>query len=307
MSYAKNSKPASNPDTKPAPAPAPRHVRDIPLEDRLPEEFKPLYLWWKANGNYAVITLCVVCALVAGHRWHQRGRDRASAEIGQAFRNTPGKAADRADALEAVTRQHGASTAGKHAHLLLGKAYFDAERYDDALAAYRHYISKAPSKDFLPIALMGEAQSLEALNQPADAQRAYEAFIAKHAADHYLRPEAEMGRARCILLQGDKAAALLALEETEARYGATDWAQRIEAMRGVIERYVPRAPRKRLTLSERLGMGGLENEQPFQIVSPVVGIPSVNEEEAEEVEGENNGAADDGEENAEAETTPDEE
>ena len=289
MSYAKNSKPASNP--APATAPAARHIRDIPLEDRLPEEFKPLYLWWKANGNYTVIALCVACALAAGYQWHKRNQNRARAEIGQAIRNTPGNAVERAASLEGVTQQHGASPAGKLTYLLLGKACFDAERFEDALGAYRHYIAKGP-KYFLHIALMGEAQSLEALGRHADAQRAYEAFAAKHPADHYLRPEAEMGRARCIMLQGDKAAALLALEETEARYATAEWAQRIETMRGVIERHNPRAPRKRLSFAEQLGLGALELEKENSARAAIPALeeaPVVFEDENAGEEIENNG------------------
>ena len=281
------------PAVKPAPAAAPvaRHIKDIPLEDRLPDELKSLYLWWRANGNYFIAALCAACLLVAGYKWWQRGQERRTTEVGQAVRNAAsGSAVDRVNTLEDVAGRHGNSTAGRQTRLLLAKAYYDAERHEDALGAYRHYIAHSPAPEFLAIALMGEAQSLEALNRPGEAQDAYEAFIQKYPdTTHFLRAEAEMGRARCLMLKGDKPAALLALEEAEARYAETDRAPRVEQTRGLVERYIPRAPRKRLSLVERFG--SLELEGPAVDESPgdetLLEEPVVEESPADGEEAEN--------------------
>ena len=258
---------------------AARHIKDIPLEERLPDEFKPLYGWWKANGNFLVITLAVLCALYAGYKYYKRGQERKAAEIGHAIRESANQgAAARILTLETLVQQHGSARAAYNAYILLGKALYDAERYEDALAAYRSFLKKAPSSKFADIARVGEAESLEALNQPTEALAAYDAFLKKAPADNFWRPLAEMGRARAIMLKGDKAAALLALEETEARYAGTGWSQRIEEIRGVIERYEPgRAPRKRLSLTERLELGGFTPN--MLIPGNTVEIPLIDEDE----------------------------
>ena len=271
-------------DTKTTAPAAARHIKDIPLEDRLPDEFKPVYLWWKANGNFFSILLLVLCALWFGYNHYYKPRQaRKAAEIGHAIRNSAMQSpAERILALEALAQQHGSSRAGRHAHILLGQALLDAERYEDALNAYRAFLRKNASSEFADIARVGEAASLEALNRADEAFAAYDAFLAKAAADNFLRPEAEMGRARALMLRGDKTAALRALEETEARYAGTDWAQRIEEIRGVIERHDPnRAPRKRLSLSERLELSGFAPETLMP--GNVMEIPGGDDEE-EEVE-----------------------
>ncbi len=266
-----------NPESRPAAHAAPRNVKDIPLEERLPDELKPVYLWWKAYGKIASLVLCVVLVLFIGYRYFQRERERKAAEIGLALRDNGEMPKQRIDTLETLAQQYGSTDAGRNAYILLGKAFFDDEQYDKALEAYQHFLDKHGSSNVADIARLGVAASFEAQNKPDDAMTAYDAFLAKAPADYFLRPEAEMGRARCLMLKGDKDAALKLLEETEARYTGTEWSQRIENMRGVIERYIPRAPHKRLSISEHLNLDALKNDAP-------AGTIDIGEEALDEAE-----------------------
>lgn len=230
-----------------APHKPPQAGREIPLEDRLPEELQPVYLWWKANGNYAVTVLCVIVLAYCGWRYYHGSQERKALAAGRAL-FAPGSTAS----LQTIAAEYGSTAAGRYVNLILAKKFYDEGRYDEAIEAYRDFAKSNRKSPFLYIAQLGEAFSNEALDKADEAMAAYDAYLAKAAPDHFMRAEAEMGRARCMMLKGDKQAALDALEETEARHTGTVWAERAVAMRGVVERYTPRAPRKRLSFSDRL-------------------------------------------------------
>jgi len=208
------------------------------IPENLPEELLPLYDWWKANGMQLLTTLAAAAVLLgAGYAFKHHRSAKAAAANQEIL-----KAAS-LDELETVVAQYGSTKAGNAARLRLAKAYYDASKYEEALAAYDTCLSKGAPKGFAEIASLGRAHALEGLNKLDEALAAYQSFE-KANAEHFLQPQATMGVARVLTLQGKKEEAKQLLETLKAK--KTDdpaWEMAIAGLEGVITRYQPRAQR----------------------------------------------------------------
>ena len=123
------------------------------------------------------------------------------------------------DELEESVAKFGSRAPGGLMKVKLAKAYFQAERYEEALALYEE-LEKAPPAGFEDVPPVGKAQCLEALEKYDEALAAFEAFAASNEKS-YLRLTAQLGAARCVCEKGDKAKALKCLPRSRRRSAPT--------------------------------------------------------------------------------------
>lgn len=219
-------------------------LKNIP--ENLPEELLPLYDWWRAKGPQSLVTLGAA-VLIFGAVWafrHYRTAKIASAN--QAFLK-----AQSLEDLEGVVAQFGSFKAGNAARLRLAKAYFDAGKAQESFDLYELCLEKGAPHGFREIAELGRAHALEALNRLDDALTAYQEFE-RGRADHFLRPQAVLGIARVLTLQGKKDEARKRLENLKAeKTGDAAWEMAVAQLQGVVDRYEPRAARSLFDAADR--------------------------------------------------------
>ncbi len=239
---------------------------EVPIPENLPEELLPLYDWWKANGKQFLITLAVAAVLLSGALVFKRMRTGKIAAANQELLR-----ANSLDELEAAVAKYGSTKAGNATRMRLAKAYFDASKYEEALQAYDLCLRKGAPAGFKEIAELGRAHALEGLNRLDEALQAFQSFE-KNYADHFLRPQAVMGIARVMALQGKKGEAKKLLENLKAE--KTDdavWEMAIANLEGVITRYEPRAER---SLFDAANEAAKAVDAPAPITVPVAAPPA---------------------------------
>ena len=111
-----------------------------------------------------------------------------------------------AEELEEAVAKFGTTASGGALKLRLAKKYFDAGRYQEALDQYDALVKDAPD-GFADIPVVGRAQALEALGKFAEAQKAFDDFVAANP-NNYLTLTAQLGAARSLAEGGDAKAAL---------------------------------------------------------------------------------------------------
>ena len=142
---------------------------------------------------------------------------------------------------------YGSSKVGPALKLRLAKAYYDAERYQDAFDTYDALVAKADKiPAFADVAYIGRAYSLEGLKKYQEAREAYAAFAKDESkTNSFLALSAKLGDARCQALAGDKDGAVKALDAIKATVKGDKMSEtRVERLTDAIKRYEPgRAPR----------------------------------------------------------------
>ena len=198
-------------------------------------ELYPLIEWWEKDGKSTVIWLLVAAIAVGGYYGWKHHRAAVKAAASDALVN----AYTTEEIEDAISKFSGSATAGA-LKLRLAKSYFDAGRYDEALAQYEALDGKAPD-GFADIPAVGKAQCLEALGKFAEAQRAFDAF-AEANPKNYLTLTAQLGAARCLAEAGDKKAALARIDALKAA-NKEDGVEkaRIEATESTIKRFEKKA------------------------------------------------------------------
>ena len=214
----------------------------IPAFIKKAPELLPLWDWWVKEGKSTLTMLVVAGAVVGafyGIRGYLRSRDAsANAALTNSYTT---------DDLEAAVSSYGSSKVGPALKLRLAKAYYDAERYQDAFDTYDALVAKADKiPAFADMAYIGRAYSLEGLKKYQEAREAYGAFV-KDASktNSYLALSAKLGDARCQALAGDKDGAVKALDAIKATLKDDKLAEtRVERLTDAIKRYEPgRSPR----------------------------------------------------------------
>lgn len=224
-------------------------VEDIkPIPENLPEELLPLYDWWREKGVRSVST-AVAVALVAfgimGYMHFRKGKIAdANIELTQA---------NSVEELEGVVAKYGNTKAGNAARIRLAKAYYDASKYEDALASYEECERKGVPKGFEDVVTLGRAHSFEAMEKTDEALAIYKSFTETEK-ESYLYPQAVMGLARVMTLQGQKDAAKKILEELKAeKTDETAWEMAIANLEEIIDRYEPRKKRSLFEMADEAG------------------------------------------------------
>ena len=194
-------------------------------------ELYPLIEWWEKDGKSTVIWLLAAAIVVGGYYGWKNHKATVKTAASEALVN----AYTTEEIEDAASKFSGSATAGA-LKLRLAKSYFDAGRFEEALAQYEALDGKAPD-GFADIPVVGKAQCLEALGKFAEAQKAFDAF-AEANPKSYLALTAQLGAARCLAQAGDKKAALARIDALKAanKEEGIDKA-RIEATESTIKRF----------------------------------------------------------------------
>ncbi len=214
----------------------------IPAFIKKAPELLPLWDWWVKEGKSTLTMLVLAGAVVGafyGIRGYLRSRDAAAnAALTNSYTT---------DDLEAAVSSYGSSKVGPALKLRLAKAYYDAERYQDAFDTYDALAAKADKiPAFADVAYIGRAYSLEGLKKYQEAREAYAAFAKDESkTNSFLALSAKLGDARCQALAGDKDGAVKALDAIKATLKDDKLAEaRVERLTDAIKRYEPgRSPR----------------------------------------------------------------
>ena len=194
-------------------------------------ELLPLIEWWEKDGKSTVIWLLVAAIAVGG--WY--GWKNHKAAVKAAASDALVSAYTTEEIEDAAAKFAGSATEGA-LKLRLAKSYFDAGRFEEALAQYEALDGKAPD-GFADIPVVGKAQCLEALGKFAEAQTAFDAF-AEANPKSYLKLTAQLGAARCLAQAGDKKAALARIDALKAANKEEGLEKaRIEATESTIKRF----------------------------------------------------------------------
>ena len=201
------------------------------MKPKINPEFLPLIEWWEKDGKEYVIGLLIAAVVVGGwYGWkHHRAsvRDAASAAITSAYTT---------EEMEDAVSKYAGTPSGGVLRLRLAKGYFDAGRYEEALAAYEALAADAPD-GFADVPVVGRAQCLEAMAKFEEAQKAFDAF-AEANPTNYLALTAQLGAARCIAQAGDKKKALARIDAIRATNKGDEVASaRIDAAESLIKRF----------------------------------------------------------------------
>ena len=194
-------------------------------------ELLPLVEWWEKDGKSTVIWLLVAAVAVGGWYGWKNHKAAVKAAASDALVNayTPEEIED------AAAKFAGAATEGA-LKLRLAKSYFDAGRYEEALAQYEALIGNAPD-GFADIPVVGRAQCLEALGKFDEAAKAFDAF-AEASPKNYLTLTAQLGAARSFAQAGDKKKALARIEALKSANADDELSKaRIEATETAIKRF----------------------------------------------------------------------
>ena len=194
-------------------------------------ELLPLVEWWEKDGKSTVIWLLVAAVAVGG--WY--GWKNHKAAVKAAASDALVSAYTTEEIEDAVAKFSGSATEGA-LKLRLAKNYYDAGRYEEALAQYETLVGNAPD-GFADIPVVGKAQCLEALGKFDEAAKAFDAF-AEASPKNYLTLTAQLGAARCFAQAGDKTKALARIDALKAANKDDELSKaRIEATESAIKRF----------------------------------------------------------------------
>ena len=194
-------------------------------------ELLPLVEWWEKDGKQTVIWLSVAAVAIAGwHGWKSYRANRLEAASGALVN------AYTTEEMEDAASKFSGMAAQGPIKIRLAKSYYDAGRFEEAMAVYDELAAK-PVDGFEDIPVVGKAQCLEALGRFDEALAAFDAF-AEAKPESYLALTARLGAARCIAESGDKAKALERIDALKASAKDDEVSTaRIEATATAIKRF----------------------------------------------------------------------
>lgn len=200
-------------------------------------ELLPLIEWWEKDGKSTVIW-CLVAALALGGWYGYKGYRERRHEAARASLST---AQDSAQVQDAVKKYAGLPVEGA-LKLRLAKMCFDEGRYPEALELYEGLMAKTPD-GFAGVPAVGKAQCLEAQQKFAEAQKAFDDFVAENPKGHYLTLAAQIGSVRCLVQQEKKAEALKAVAALKEQYKGDESATvRVKEAEDLVKRWEKPVP-----------------------------------------------------------------
>lgn len=244
-----------------------------PIQINDPEELMELKDWWNKNGNLVSSILLVVALLFVGHKYYaqhlEKRADKASAEAAMAsdvasFEKVVAEYPGSGDAPVALLRA-----------ALSSVREGTTESLQLAQEKYTQFLKKYGKHDLAPLARLGVAFTDEAMGNFAQAEKVYDEYLSEHkakdvAADgvestgtigdgHYLIPVAILGRARCLALNNQVAAAQTALDQFIAAMPNTEWAVMADELKANVENLEFKAPEAAKSFESALDLlGGAE-------------------------------------------------
>ena len=194
-------------------------------------ELLPLVEWWEKDGKSTVIWLLVAAIAVGG--WHYW---KTSCAAKKAAASEAVVSVYTAEEIEdAIVKFAGSASEGA-LKLRLAKSYYDAGRYDEALAQYEAMENAAP-KGFEDVPVVGKAHCLEALGKFDEAAALFDNFADQNPKS-FLALTAQLGSVRCFAQQGDQKKALARIDALKAANKDDELSlARIEATEKLVKRY----------------------------------------------------------------------
>lgn len=203
----------------------------------IPEELLPVIDWWEKDGKQTLAIVAVCGLAVLGYYGVKNYRAAQADAAAAALMDATG-----VDELAEAASRYEGTKAGPALRLRLAKAYFDAEKYEEALDLYEKLDGRAP-EGFANAPAVGKAMCLEALERYDEAKAAFEAF-ADAQPKSYLALTAQLGAARVVAAGGDKAKALEMLAALKESVKDDELAvARVEAATSLVKRWEKRAKR----------------------------------------------------------------
>lgn len=208
---------------------------NLPAIVKAAPELLPVWDWWQKEGKSTLMMLvlaAVVAVGIVGYRNYSRNRlAAANQQLVNAYN---------VEELETAVSNFGSTKVGPQLRMRLAKAYFDAERYQDALNVYDVLVAKASKNEaFADVAVLGRGHALEGLGKYKEAQDVFAGF-AKANTNSFLLLDAKLGAARCQALLGDKDGAVKALDALKAAEKDEIAKDRIERMTDAVKRHDPK-------------------------------------------------------------------
>ena len=207
---------------------------NLPAFIKAVPELLPVWDWWVKEGKSTLLMLVVAAVVVLGFYGGRSFLRARNAAANQAL-----VSAFTVEELETAVSSYGGTKAGPALRMRLAKAYYDAERYQDALDVYDKLVAKASSNPaFGDIAVVGRAHALEGLSKYKEAQTAFAEFAAS-STNSYMILDAKLGAARCKALLGDKEGAAKDFDALKAAAKDDMEKERVERMADAVKRYDP--------------------------------------------------------------------
>lgn len=247
---------------------------NLPAIVKAAPELLPVWDWWVKEGKSTLMMLVVAVLVVLGFYGGRSWLRARNAAANQALVN-----AFTVDELETAVSSYGSTKAGFALRQRLAKAYYDAERYQDAFDVYEKLASKASSNPaFGDIAVLGRAHALEGLAKYKEAQAAFAGFAAS-STNSYLILDAKLGAARCKALLGDKEGAAKDFEALKAAAKDDMEKDRVERMADAVKRYDPSRSTRSLMDAANAAAKALDSEKksaeaPKPAAKPAVPAPA---------------------------------
>ena len=250
---------------------------NLPAFVKAAPELLPVWDWWVKEGKSTVAMLAVAAVVVAGfyagRNWFRTRDARANQALAGAYT---------ADDLEAAVADYGSTKVGFALRLRLAKTYYDAGRYDDALAVYDALVAKAADNAaFADIARVGRAYALEGQGKYKEAGAAFDAF-AQANTNSYLRLTAQLGAARCTALQGDKAGAAKTFDALKAAAKDELEKMRVERMADAVKRHDPARAARSLFDAANAAATALDAEKPTKAANKAADEKKTSEKKVEQ-------------------------
>lgn len=230
---------------------------------RIPEELIPVIEWWEKDGKQTVAIVAVAAIAVAGYYGWKGWRDARAVKASDALLT-----ATAVEDIEGAVAEYGGTKSGPALNMRLAKAYFEAERFEEALAAYEKLDGCAP-EGFEDVPSVGRAECLEALGRYEEALKSYDAFVDAKPKS-FLALTARLGAARCVAQLGDKAKALERLASVKETVGDDETAKTlVESAEALVRRW---EKREKTTLFDAADAAAKQIEA--DAAAPVAEVPA---------------------------------
>ncbi len=210
----KNEEQAPVEETPVKPAPATLAADDSDVENALD--------FLKENGVAIVVGAAMVVAAFVGYSAWQSSKETREQTASSMLAN-----AQSAPQLQEIVANYGDTKAGPMAKLSLAAAYFDQGQYDLARQTFQQFETDHANHPMVAIAVLGNAQVLEAVGNTPEALAAYDQFIGRFPT-HFQLPSATFGKARVLESMGRFDDARAVYEDFIAANPESRWISRAE-------------------------------------------------------------------------------
>lgn len=215
-------------------------VRRELKKDELSKIITETVSWIKSNkqtvltgiGVFVGVIVIVVYISIRFAESNERAMERLSQVQGQMQARMFNEALAACDDLWS---KYPRTPAGMQSLLYKGEILFLTGRYAESSDLYAKFLEKSKQKKLIPLAMSGQAASLESSGDYAKAISVYEEYIKKFP-DHFLTPTNYLSLARCYLLAKQPDIAVKTYEKIVTLYPGSNWQKESEINLSVLRK-----------------------------------------------------------------------